>query len=335
MLKNLLVFFTLITSCLQANEGTWINPLTDVCWECLFPITVSGIAVTPSYQDFTKYRKITCECAGTPPKIGIPLTFWEPTRLVDVTRHAYKLIGLGGISVGNETIKNRGSIGILGDGPTQSSFYHVHWYAYPIFSILGLFTDFTCIEKGHLDMAYMSELDPFWNDDQWSLLMNAEAGFFANSVAQFACLADCAASSLGKPQDALFWCAGCEGSLYPFTGSVAHHIGSVQASSLIVQRIIAKLHRCLALKGFEKDEFCEAKLMPIIKKSLYKTQMIYPIAQTQGQCHALGKSDVLWGTGKSFPVKGEDFVYLIWTKKQCCLDAVKPAMTAGTAGAIP
>jgi conjugal transfer pilus assembly protein TraU len=318
-----------LVSVLEAKEGTWVNPFTDVCWECLFPITVSGVNVTPAHQDLVRQRKTICTCAGTPPKIGIPLTFWEPTRLVDVTRHAYKLIGLGGISVGKETIKNRGSIGIIADGPTQGSFYHVHWYTYPLFSLLGLFTDFTCTEKGDLDMAYMSELDPLWSDDQWALLVNAEAGFFANPAAQLSCLADCAAASMSKPLDELFWCAGCEGSLYPFTGTVAHHTGAVQASSLLVQRLIAKLHRMLAIKGYDKNEFCEAQFMPLIKKSLYKTQMIYPVPQTVGTCPALGASDVLWGTGKSFPLQGEDFVYLIWTKKHCCLDAVKPAAAVG------
>jgi conjugal transfer pilus assembly protein TraU len=133
--------------------------------------------------------------------------------LVDVTRHAYKLVGMGGMTVGPDLIKNRGYVGNV-DESTQASFYHVHWYAYPIFSLLGLFTDFTCIDRGALDIAYMSELDPMWNDDQWSLVINGEAAFFANPMAQVACLADCAASSAGKPIDSLFWCAGCEGSLY-------------------------------------------------------------------------------------------------------------------------
>jgi conjugal transfer pilus assembly protein TraU len=78
-----------------------------------------------------------------------------------------------------------------------------------------------------------------------------------------------------------------------------------------------------------EDEFCMAKPMPIIKKSLYKTQLAYPIPQTQGSCHALGQSDLMWGSGKTYPKGGEDFVYLIWTKRQCCLDAVKPAIIGG------
>ena len=328
MIKHFIIILFGLFDSLQASEGTWLNPVTDVCWECLFPMTVSGAQVTPNHKDFSTQTNTVCTCAGTPPKVGVPLTFWEPNYLVDVTKHAYKLIGLGGLSLGNETVKNRGSIGIVADGPSQNSFYHVHWYTYPIFSLLGLFTDFSCIGKSGLDMAYISELDPLWNDDQWSLLINSEAGFFANPIAQASCIADCAASSIGKPQDMLFWCGGCEGSLYPFTGNVSHHTGAVQASSLLVQRVIAKLHRSMVLKGYEKNEYCEAKLIPIFKKSLYKTQMIYPVTQTEGPCHALGASDVIWGAGKSYPVKGEDFVYLIWSKKQCCLDAVKPTLGA-------
>ena len=83
------------------------------------------------------------------------------------------------------------------------------------------------------------------------------------------------------------------------------------------------------LKGYEKNEFCEAKYLPVIKKSLYKTQLVYPIPQTKGQCHPLGKTDLIWGAGKSYPNGGEDFVYLVWVKKQCCLDAVKPITAIG------
>jgi conjugal transfer pilus assembly protein TraU len=303
-----------------------MNPLTDVCWTCLFPITVSGINVIPETTDLSHHNTRTCSCAGTPPKVGIPLTFWEPMRLVDVTRHAYKLIGLGGISIGKESVKNRGSIGEISEISNMNSFYHVHWYEYPLLTLLGVLTDFSCIEKGNLDFAYMSELDPLWNDDVLSAILNPEAGLFSNPLAQLACIADCTKSSFSTPTDTLFWCAGCEGSLYPFTGNVAHHVGGLQASSLLIQRTIARLHRIGVVKGYEKNNFCEASVMPIIKKSLYKTQLVRPIAETTGSCHALGKSDMLWGAGKSYPKSGEDFVYLIWIKKQCCLDAIKTSL---------
>ncbi len=321
------IFLVVLALPLFGKEGTFVNPITDICWECVFPITVSGVNVTPGKHDQTNYSQKICACPGTPPKVGIPITFFEPAMMVDVTRHAYKLMGLGGVSVGKESVKNRGTVGIIADGTTKTSFYHVHLYTYPILAILEVLTDFsTCIEKKEVEVAYMSELDPMWNDDNLSLIVNPEAGFFGTRLAHTACFADCASSSAGNPKDKLFWCAGCEGSLYPFSGTVSHHVGGIQASYLLVNRVLAKMHRSLFLKGFDEGEYCEAKSMPYIKKSLYKTQLIYPVPQTSGACHPLGKSDLLWGSNKSYPYGGEDFVYLIWQKRQCCLDAVKPAI---------
>lgn len=289
-------------------------------------MTVSGVNVTPGYNDLSESSERFCKCHGVPPKLGLPLTFWEPTLLVDVTRHAYKLLGMGGISVGQENVKNRGSVGIVGDGPSQNSFYHVHLYTWPLIAWLDLFADFPCITKGDVEVAYMSELDPLWNDEQLSFIMNGEAALFASPPAQLACIADCSAATANKPVDKLFWCAGCNGSLYPFTGTVAHHVGGLQASSLLLQRVLAKLHRAHVLKGYPQKEFCEAKYMPVINKSLYKTQVVHPAPQVKGPCNALGRSPLVWGNGKSYPMGGEDFVYFVWTKKQCCLDAVKPAL---------
>jgi conjugal transfer pilus assembly protein TraU len=265
-MARILLLFILVPFFLEATEGKFVNPITDVCWECLFPITLSGVNVTPGHSEPVKSNKPICVCPGTPPKVGIPLTFWEPTRLVDVTRHAYKLIGMGGVSIGKESIKNRGSVNTIGDGPTQSSFYHVHWYAFPVFSLLELFPDFTCIEKGELDLAYMSEFDPLWNDDSLAALLNPEAALFGNPAAHLACAADCTAASLNKPLDKLFWCAGCEGSLYPLNGTVGHHVGAVQSSALLVHRMVAKMHRFLQQKGYDEDEFCVAKQCPSSRK---------------------------------------------------------------------
>lgn len=313
-------------------QGKFVNPVTDICWECLFPITVASVNVTSDHKDFESYSKIVCTCPGLPPKVGIPMSFWEPSRLVDVTRSAYCLMGMGGISLGEESVKNRGSVGRMEESGTQNSFYHVHWYVYPVIAWLEILTDFLCIEREKFDIAYMSELDPFWNDPEWGSVMNPEGLLFANPLAQAACLADCTASSLNKPMNALFWCAGCEGSLYPLTGAVAHHVGGLQASSLVMQRTIAKLHRMLALRGFASDEFCEDTLMLTIQKTLYKHQLVYPTALTEGPCHALGRSDLLWGFGKTKPVSGEDFTYLVWRKRHCCLDLVKPAAAATGTG---
>lgn len=308
-----------------ADEGKFINPITDICWKCLFPIHLGGINVTPTHNDYTDYKVTICACSGTPPKVGIPLAFWEPVALIDVTRTPYKSIALGGISLSSSTVKGRGGISHVGDS-NRHSFYNVHYYKFPVIAILGLLPGFSCTEKGSdIDISYLSELDPFWSDDTWSSVFNPEAFLFANPLAQAACIPDCTLTSINHPQDKLFWCAGCSGSLYPLMGQVAHHTGAIQASHLLVQRLLAKLHSLGMMWGAENDNFCEKKFLPRIKKSLYKTQLTYPIANTQGPCNPLGKSDIIWGASKSYPYGGEDFVYLIWSKKHCCLDSVKAA----------
>lgn len=325
-MKFFALFFLSIVSSIH---GDIVNPITDVCWECIFPITLGGINVTPNSKDFSSYSTPICICSGIPPKIGVPITFWEPARMIDVTRQPYKLVGLGGIQLGTANIKNRGSSSLISETPEKTSFYHVHYYIYPILSLLGLLTDFQCVESENLDVTYMSEFDPLWGDDSLQNIFNPEASLFANPLAQLACIADCTQSSLNNPNDKLFWCAGCQGSLYPFGGAVPHTRGPLQASSLLVHRCLAQLHRMGIVKGYEKDDFCEPRRMPIIKKSLYKTQIVRPVPQTSGACHALGKSEQIWGIGKTYPVGGEDdFVYLIWIKKQCCLDAVRMAPLA-------
>ena len=88
---------------------------------------------------------------------------------------------------------------------------------YPLLSWIGVLLDLGCLEGGGLDIAWVSELDPAWLDDELSFLLNPEAALFANLPAQAACAADCAAASVGLPLDPMFWCAGCQGGMYPLT----------------------------------------------------------------------------------------------------------------------
>ena len=202
----------------------------------------------------------------------------------------------------------------------KQSFYQVHWYVYPVIYWLELLTDFVCLEKGSFDVAYITELDPLWNDDEVSFMLNPEAALFGNAIAQAACMADCVTATAGFSHDYLFWCDGCHGSMYPFTGTVPAHSNGIQASQLLVGRFMAKLHRQGLLWGYTGVRgLCGKYLMPIIRKSQYKTQMVYPIPSTHKGCHPLGRSEIIWAAGKHIPYKGEDFCYLIWRKRSCCL----------------
>jgi len=307
-------------------SGRFVNPITDICWSCLFPISIGPVKVnTGGRQDTPNPHQIPCFCPRPPlptPIPGIPIGFWEPARLLDVTRIPFCMVSMGGLQLGQSTV-GYGIHGSSGERRTQNSFYQVHWYIYPVIYWLELLTDFLCLEQQSFDVGYITELDPLWNEDELSFILNPEAILFGNPLAQAACSADCGAASLDFPLDSLFWCNGCQGSLYPFTGNSAAHNGGVQASLLMVGRMMAKLHRELLLwgtSGTTNREICQKYPMPIIKKSQYKTQMTYPRPMTQGPtaCNPLGRTEVFWGVAREFPYKGEDFGYLIWRKKNCC-----------------
>jgi conjugal transfer pilus assembly protein TraU len=273
-------------------------------------------------EDISNSSRIPCVCSRNGiPVPGIPIGFWEPARLVDVTRTPFCMVNLGGLQLSKSSV-GYGVHGQKGAGTTKHSFYQVHWYVYPVIYWLELLVDFLCLEQQSFDVAYITELDPLWNADELSFILNPEAVLFANLIAQAACAADCAATSAGFPLDSLFWCGGCQGSLYPFTGNNTAHNGGVQASLLLTQRIMAKLHREFLLWGTSGSKaLCQKYPMPIIKKTQYKTQMTYPRPTARGPmaCNPLGRTEVIWGSGREFPYKGEDFGYLIWRKRNCCV----------------
>ena len=102
------------------------------------------------------------------------------------------------------------------------------------------------------------------------------------------------------PIASLFWCAGCQGSIYPMGGHVATHIGGVQASTLITQRMTAKMHRQLVtFTGAGSAGLCGYYPLPIMDKTHYKLQMVYPVpatAREAGQCcQPYGRTTMIWG----------------------------------------
>ena len=328
-MKVLFIFIVLLTTSAVASPGCvgrMINPVTDVCWKCLFPMHIAGFKVVKSSMADRKpsVKAPICFCKKPPipiPMPGIPIAFWEPVRLVDVTKSPMCMVSLGGINLGSS--QQRG----MKDDQDGSAFYQVHWYIYPVIYWLELLVDFVCLDNLAIDVAYLTEFDPMWGDDTKSAIINPEAILFGSKIAQGACIADCMTSTVPKstPIDSLFWCCGCQGSMYPYTGTMTGYNGGVQASTLLVSRMIAKLHREFLLwatwgKPMVTNR-CSKYPKPLIDKSAYRLQMTFPIAETK-QCRKIGETEVAWQSGKEFPVKGEDFAYLIWHKRECCLGAI-------------
>jgi conjugal transfer pilus assembly protein TraU len=304
-------------------HGKFPNPITDICWSCTLPISIGGTPVmNMGQEDIANPSGALCTCSN-PPSVGIKVGFWEPARLSEVTRTPWCMVSLGGVELNPGFQAPRGSRPQGGKAESKTSFYHVHWYLNPIWFYLETLMDNGCLEQNMFDVAYLTEVDPLWSDDELTLILNPDVYLFANPIAQAACAVDCVAATSGFPLKELFWCAGCQGSMYPLNGHVGAHVGGIQASYLLTQRMAAKMHReLLTWAGSDAGGLCGFYPEPLMDKRKYKAQLLYPVPQTgkpDGKCcQPFGRSSVLWGSGKEFPVKGEDFTYQIFRKRNCC-----------------
>jgi conjugal transfer pilus assembly protein TraU len=293
-------------------QGRFPNLITDICWSCIFPIKFGAgalsLPISLGQEDTPNPGGLPiCMCGINP---GLKISFWEPVRHVDVVRKPFCMTSLGGIDMNPGFNAPHGTQEIK-DNSSMSSFYQAHWYIDPVLVLLELVIDSPCLEQKVFDVAYLTELDPLWNDDEMTSIINPDSFLFGNLVAKIACGAD--------------WCAGCQGSMYPLNGHVAAHIGGVQASSLIVSRLIAKMHReGLMWAASGSSGMCGYYPQLLMDKTNYKYQMHFPVAQNKinGRCcQPLGRTTVIWGANKEIPAVGEDFAYMIFRKRNCCQGA--------------
>jgi conjugal transfer pilus assembly protein TraU len=342
---------------------------TNVCWSCLFPIRLAGLTLFGGDRGPPPDAngRPLCVCGGDLsqgrlPTVGFSLGFWQPTRILEVVRRPYCFPALkgtvlsGSFSTAGGARTVGGNIGPTGDSSAEEQgFYNFHYYSFPLLALLQLLNAPSCNVGGFddLDVMFMGEAFPNWYNDELSLLVQPEAVLFANPVALAAMPIDCAAASAGRPMDSAFWVAGCWGSLYPSSGNLVPGNDPVSGSSLVASRAMALMSRLgLVERTVGPDAACGARKMPILKKSQYRLQMMFPVPETkggpslssaspvdttaggtqvaavdpsglmQGCCHPIGKADLLWGAWRTRPASGEDFVYLVWQWTDCCLGMI-------------
>ena len=260
--------------------GKFPNPITDIGWAGIFPITLGNVPLMTLGQKDNNSNPSNPFCAcGHPPKAGVVIAFWEPIRIAEAVRHPWCFPSLGGLQL-NPGIKAP-SYGANGAPHYKEIFYQAHWYTDPVLYWLQVLLDDSCLESGQFDLAYITEVDPLWNDDILTFIINPDVALYANPVAQAVCAADCVAATTGFGFSSLYWCAGCQGDLYPMDGNVTDTGSPVGNSVLIAERMIAKLHRELLLwAGAGQAGECGYYFQPVVDKTNYKLSMLYPIPQT-------------------------------------------------------
>jgi len=308
-------------------HGEFANPITDICWSCTLPLTIGGDAemISMDQEDIDNPNGVFCHCDGTL-RVGLNIGFWEPVRMVDITRTPFCMVGLGGTDISPGFDIHEGGLGSANEG-SNYSFYHAHWYVNPILYWLEVLLDNPCLESGDFDVVSLSELDPTWNDEELTHILSPDAAAFTTKLAHAACAVDCISANLDFGRPELYWCAGCSGTLFPLTGYVQAHMGGVQSSELLLQRLAAKQHReLITMSAAGNDGMCGYYFDPVMDKTHYKAQLTYPIPRTEkinGRCCSpFGRSTAIWGAGKEYPYEGEHFSYQVWRKRNCCMGAI-------------
>ncbi|WP_299775735.1 conjugal transfer pilus assembly protein TraU [uncultured Tateyamaria sp.] len=303
-------------------NSKFLNPVSDICWDCIFPISIGAISMGGAGRPDTDNQAIPfCVCPGVVPRPGLAIGLWEPARLVDVANEAGCFVNMGFevdfglLSLGKSSATRR-------NGGRTGSKWQAHYYSYPLISWLGVVVDGLCVQNTQFDITYISEIDPLWQSAELNNLLNPEAILFANPIAQAACAADCVRASSGMlPFDKLFWCTGCGGSIYPIQGNVVADVGGVMASQIISTKMVARMHRLLLARRTADDvALCTSKSQPVINKSQYRMQITRPVPKTSGRygCGPIGFSPQYVDRLREFPYKGESFGWLLWRKRNCC-----------------
>src|SRR5437763_1024441 len=70
--------------------GKFPNPITDICWSCILPISIGAARVGNfgGQEDIDNPANPLCSC-GVNPTIGLSIGFWEPARHVEVVRKPF------------------------------------------------------------------------------------------------------------------------------------------------------------------------------------------------------------------------------------------------------
>ncbi len=312
------------TGCIDAQVMS-AKLITDICWDCLFPMKIAGMTLGGD-SDGAPTESVSnplCYCNDDlgVPRPGLVTSYWEPARLIEFQR----MPGCSSVFNGMRFPVDKLNMGYHSSSEkegNQARFLHYHYYAFPLLSILDLFSNASCGLDGYmdLDMMYMSELDPTWNDDTISFFTSPEAAFVTDPLMTASCAIDAAGvSTLGQPISKMFWCAGTWGSIYPLSGNTYGLASNVRDTSLYTVRVLAALHRRgITHRTMGEDAMCAAKIEPTLPKKMYKFTLLHPLPETK-RSHWIGESEYKWGLGKTVPAVGEDLIYTIWRWNDCCM----------------
>jgi conjugal transfer pilus assembly protein TraU len=332
VLAFIFALFLKVPSLYAECKATFVNLFSDVDWTGVFPVKIGGVTIKKgvskeleALEKLDEVRQIVCFCKpkGKPPVFGLAVSFWEPARVAEIVKDPWCFPLLGGLKLENQPVEKAGRNQKPVPLSTHKYFAQAHWYMFSVWNLLDLFMDVPCIMWDGFDIAYMTELDPLWQNDNLSMFIHPEVLLFANPIAQSSCIADSVGAQVGRPIDQLFWCMGSWGRSYPMTGTTSQST-IIEGSANLAGRILYKLSR----EGLMWDpgvDLCGAVLTPVWVKSHYKMHLMKPV---RSRIIPVGQSGLIWGMAKNPPwgtKKGapDNFDWLIFRKVKCCVGPLR------------
>ena len=304
--------------------------ISGVCWECVLPIVVSRVVIAGDKDRIPEGSATgafigACMCYDNLglPNFGIRTSLWQPARLIELQRQSGCSGVLGGIRFpfnrlyqGTEQKLSQQDQS-KNDGKT---YRHYHFYSFPLMTMMDMWVPGYCNPGGYmdLDIMYLSEIDPTWNNDEIAFFTHPEAALIASPLGAISCIPDAFGANIGHPLKELYWCAGSWGVLFPTSGNVLSRENIMMTTSLMSARALYALHRRgLEWRSIGDDVMCGGEMSPYLPKNQYRFQVFHPVSETDDN-HVLGEMLYTWALGRTIPAVGEDPLFLIWRWIDCC-----------------
>lgn len=303
--------------------------ITDFCWDCPFPFVIMGSTQpgnSPKPNLSSDSIFCTCKDQNGVPEPGFMTGYWNPSFAIDMTRAPDCAPSLGGVRLpfvakgrGGNLFESQAGVGEQGHD-TDEQFMYYTYYALPVMRMIGMATSVGMCDNGMLpdfDPMYFSALDPSYNSEPLAFMLFPEAALYSRPDAVLSCGADLVhATTFGEPLETLNWCAW--GSLYNISGAVAENeTWQIVTNKTAVRSIAAQHRRGQARLTMGDAASCGGVLYPTLPKTQYRLNYFYPIAEADTN-HAISEHEMLWGSGKFYPGRGEDATMVVWKWNDCC-----------------
>ena len=141
-------------------ESKPLNPVTDICWQCIFPIQFGGKLTLGDGREQVPVENTSspvCACAhGGSFTVGVVASLYEPARMIETVHDAYCFPALGSALSNPQPGLLNGSVDAQEVSGGTQTFQQAHYYVLPVFAMMDLFVDFPCLEQEDFDLAYMT-----------------------------------------------------------------------------------------------------------------------------------------------------------------------------------